>query len=92
TISKTSFVKYTGSLPVGTTTITGDFSSFSAGDVVRFENISGTDSVNAGTIYFEHSRVKSANASQLVLIDPLVTAFGDPFIVPAAFLNKLNIL
>ncbi|MCJ7300954.1 hypothetical protein LPP92_03810, partial [Klebsiella pneumoniae] len=88
----TSFVKYTGSLPVGTTTITGDFSSFSAGDVVRFENISGTDSVNAGTIYFEHSRVKSANASQLVLIDPLVTAFGDPFIVPAAFLNKLNIL
>ncbi len=60
--------------------------------MVRFENISGTDSVNAGTIYFEHSRVKSANASQLVLIDPLVTAFGDPFIVPAAFLNKLNIL
>lgn len=91
-ISKTTFVKYSGSLAVGTTTITGDFSAFSAGDVVRFENITGTDSVNAGTVYFEHSRVKSASASQLVLVDPLVTAFGDPFIVPAAFLNKLNIL
>lgn len=91
-ISKTTFVKYSGTLAVGTTTITGDFSAFSAGDVVRFENITGTDSVNSGTVYFEHSRVKSASASQLVLEDPLVTAFGDPFIVPAAFLNKLNIL
>lgn len=91
-ISKTNFVKYSGTLAVGTTTITGDFSAFSAGDVVRFENITGTDSVNSGTVYFEHSRVKSASASQLVLEDPLVTAFGDPFIVPAAFLNKLNIL
>lgn len=91
-ISKTTFVKYSGTLAVGTTTITGDFSAFSAGDVVRFENITGTDSVNSETVYFEHSRVKSASASQLVLEDPLVTAFGDPFIVPAAFLNKLNIL
>lgn len=91
-ISKTSFVKYTGSLAVGTTTITGDFSSFSAGDVVRFENITGTDSVNAGTVYFEHSRIKNVSVFGIVLVDPLATAFGDPFIVPAAFLNKLNIL
>lgn len=91
-ISKTTFVKYSGTLAVGVTTITGDFSAFSAGDVVRFENITGTDSVNSGAVYFEHSRVKSASASHLVLEDPLVTAFGDPFIVPAAFLNKLNIL
>ncbi len=92
TISKTSFVKYTGSLAVGTTTITGDFSSFSAGDVVRFENITGTDSVNAGTVYFEYSRIKNVSVFGIVLVDPLATAFGDPFIVPAAFLNKLNIL
>ena len=92
TISKTSFVKYAGTLAVGTYTIAGDFSSFTEGDVVRFENMTGTDSVNAGTVYFEHSRVKSANATQLVLVDPLSTSFGNPFITPAAFINKVNII
>lgn len=91
-ISKTTFVKYSGALEVGTTTITGDFSSFSVGDVVRFENITGTDSVNSGTVYFEHSRVKSVSVFGIVLVDPLVTAFGDPFIIPAAFINKIDLL
>ena len=90
-ISKTTFVKYSGALAEGTYTITGDFSSLSSGDVVRLENITGVDSVNAGTAYFEYSMVKSASASELVLVDPLVTACEDPIIVPMSFIKDVTI-
>lgn len=91
TISKAAFVQYSGDLAVGTYSIAGDFSAFEAGDIIRFENVSGTDSVNSGTVYFEHSQVKSASSTALVLVDPLVTAMGDPFIVPAGFIENVTI-
>ncbi|MEN0615478.1 hypothetical protein [Klebsiella indica] len=91
TISKTAFVQYSGDLDVGTYEIEGDFSDFVAGDIIRFENTTGTDSVNSGTVYFEHSQVKSASSTSLVLVDPLVTAMGDPFIVPASFIENVTI-
>ncbi len=90
-ISKTTFVKYSGALAEGAYTIPGDFSFLSAGDVVRIENISGVDSVNSSTAYFEYSMVKSASSSQLVLVDPLVTASSDPIIVPMRFINDITI-
>ena len=51
-------VRYTGTLAEGTYQITGDYTSyFSVGDVIRIENIDGTDGVEAKTYYFEFAKV-----------------------------------
>ncbi|MCV5342013.1 hypothetical protein OFC87_34335, partial [Escherichia coli] len=57
-----SVIAFKGEIPKESYTINGDFiNKFSPGDVIRIENVDGTDSVGGGKYYFEYVEVKSVN-------------------------------
>lgn len=90
-VSKTEFLKYPNSIGKGNYSIPGNFSFLSDGQVVRFENITGVDSVDGTTRYFEYSIVKSATAERLILVDPLEYDHGNPVIVGADFISDITL-
>ncbi|MDR8248068.1 hypothetical protein FPK89_26915, partial [Acinetobacter baumannii] len=63
-----SVIAFKGEIPKESYTINGDFiNKFSPGDVIRIENVDGTDSVGGGKYYFEYVEVKSVNNSHIIL-------------------------
>lgn len=88
----TAAVKLSGVVEAGTYSIAGDYTAkFSAGDILRVENIDGTDSVEAHTAYVEFVKVASVNTSALVLDQSLYYTHGNPWLVKTGWVEGAHV-
>ncbi|MEN0617388.1 hypothetical protein [Klebsiella indica] len=77
----------------GSYLIKGDFSSeISPGDVIRIENMDGTDGVAGSKYYFEYVKVKSVNSEHINLISRTVYSYTNPWIIKSKFLNRVELV
>lgn len=85
-------VKYTGTLAEGTYQITGDYTAyFSAGDVIRIENIDGTDGVEAKTYYFEFAKVMTITTSAVTFKARLNYTHTNPWLIKTGFVDGVKV-
>ncbi|HHR3255595.1 TPA: hypothetical protein ACS3VH_002678 [Klebsiella oxytoca] len=83
---------FTGDLPKGSYRINGNFiNKFNPGDVIRIENVDGTDSVGGGKFYFEYVKIKTVNQSHIILHSRTIYSHLNPWIIKTDFLNQVNI-
>lgn len=84
--------RYIGSLPVNSISIPGDYTaSLSVGDIIRLENTTGTDGVDAVAFYFELSKVVGVTTSKLTLETRTTHAYGNPWIVKTGSIDGVII-
>lgn len=82
-------VQYSGTLEADAHLIQGDYSGFfSAGDIIRIENKTGTYAVEAKPYYFELAKVLSVSTESIVLKARLNYGYTDPFIVKTSFIKS----
>lgn len=85
-------VKYTGTLAEGTYQITGDYTSyFSVGDVIRIENIDGTDGVEAKTYYFEFAKVMAITTAAVTFKARLNYTHTNPWLIKTGFIDGVKV-
>lgn len=81
-----------GTVSAGTYSISGNFEGvFEAGDIIRVENIAGTDSVEAHTAYIEFARVESVSSTALVLDQALYYEHIDPWLVKTGWISNPHV-
>lgn len=90
-ISKCTGVKLTGGLTRGDISISGVGSTFAAGDIIRIENITGTDTYDGTTAYFEQVRVRTAAAGTITLETAIAYTYGDVWIVKVGNVDDVQI-
>ncbi|WKI51174.1 phage tail fiber protein [Klebsiella pneumoniae] len=74
--------QYSGTLSADDYLIPGDYTKlFSAGDIIRIENIDGNDAVEADTFYFELAKVHSISSAGIVLKARLNYTHVNPWII-----------
>ncbi|MCL3126744.1 hypothetical protein ACH6XY_27920, partial [Klebsiella pneumoniae] len=74
--------QYSGTLSADDYLIPGDYTTlFSAGDIIRIENIDGNDAVEADTFYFELAKVHSISSAGIVLKARLNYTHVNPWII-----------
>ncbi len=77
-------------LPRGARSITGHFEhDLKIGDLVRIENVRGTDSPLARPYYFEIARVAAVGGDGVTFEEPLQYAFGTPWLVRMNAANNI---
>ncbi|MDU6358083.1 hypothetical protein AAFL38_24475 [Klebsiella grimontii] len=87
-----SVVAFKGGLHKGSYTIAGNFTSkFSSGDVIRIENVDGTDSVGSGKNYFEYVKIKSIDENHLILSSRTIYSHLNPWLIRTSFLNEVDV-
>nr|DAE36753.1 MAG TPA: hypothetical protein [Caudoviricetes sp.] len=88
----TAAVKLSGVVEAGTYSIAGDYTAkFAAGDILRVENVDGTDSVEAHTSYLEFVKVVSVSTSALVLDQALYYTHGSPWLVKTGWVEGAHV-
>lgn len=74
--------RFNGQVQRGSFTITGNFTDgISVGDVVRIENIDGTDGVNGKKDYFEMLKVSAITSSEITFETRTCYAHSNPWII-----------
>lgn len=87
-----SVIAFKGEIPKDSYIINGDFiNKFSPGDIIRIENVDGTDSVGGGKYYFEYVEVKSVNNSHIILSARTVYSHTNPWLIKTNFINHVNL-
>lgn len=85
-------VQLSDTISAGTYSIPGNFEGmFKAGDIIRVENISGTDSVEAHTAYMEFARVESVSSTALVLDQALYYEHINPWLVKTGWIGRSSV-
>lgn len=80
------------SIPTFSNTIPGNYTPyFVAGDVIRVENMTGTDSPRGSSNYFEFARVASINSSAITLETALHSAYGTPWLAKENVASNVSI-
>ena len=90
-VGKVQYTKIEGEVTRGTYKFSGDFSHLVAGNVVRFENTKGTDSVDGQVGYFEYARVKSCSSTELVLMEALKYNYNSPVVFAGRYIDSIQI-
>lgn len=76
----------------GTRFIPGDYTAFfAAGQVIRIENTTGTDSVTGVTAYFENNRIKFLDASGIIVENAMANSYTNPFLVKTNLVEDIDI-
>lgn len=90
--SLASAVQFIGQLTADAYTIAGDYTSyFSAGDIIRVENIAGTDGVEAKTAYMELVRIESISSTAITLSKQLEFTHVNPWLVRVGYLEDVKV-
>ena len=90
--SLASAVQFIGQLTADAYTIAGDYTSyFSAGDIIRIENIAGTDGVEAKTAYMELVRIESISSTAITLAKQLEFTHVNPWLVKVGYLEDVKV-
>lgn len=90
--SLASAVQFIGQLTADAYTIAGDYTSyFSAGDIIRVENIAGTDGVEAKTAYMELVRIESISSTAITLSKQLEFTHVNPWLVKVGYLEDVKV-
>lgn len=85
-------VQYAGDLTADDYYIPGDYTAyFSEDDVVRIENIDGTDGVNASAYYFETVKIKAIDSSGITLKKRLAYSHSNPWLVKTGYVGGVTI-
>ncbi|MFQ1061156.1 hypothetical protein ACJWUX_25760 [Klebsiella pneumoniae] len=85
-------IKISGVLNKGTKEINGNFEGlFSAGDILRIENIDGEDSVSGSRYYFEYIKVSKVLKDRMVLKSRTIYSHKNPWIIKTGFLEQVHI-
>lgn len=85
-------VKFTGTLSADDYFIPGDFTAyFKKDDIVRIENIDGTDGVNASSFYFEVIKIKAIDTTGITLKKRLSYNHANPWLVKTGYLSGVTI-
>lgn len=84
---------YVGTLSAGTFSIPGDYTSlFSKDDILRIENLTGSDSVEAHLYYFEFVKVLKVTSTEMTLKARLNYSHTNPWIVKTGFIKSPSIV
>lgn len=86
-------ITYSGTLAVDTYSVAGNYTSlFSVGDVIRIENLGGTDSVEAKTFYFEYAKIASITTTAMTFKSRLQYAHVNPWFIKTGFIKSPKII
>lgn len=81
-----------GTLSSGSYTISGNYTSkFSSGDILRLENLDGTDGVAGSKYYFEYSKIKSIDTSSITLEHRTQNSYNNATLVKTSCLNGVSL-
>lgn len=81
-----------GTLSSGSYSISGNYTSkFSVGDIIRLENLDGTDGVAGSKYYFEYAKIKSIDTSSIVLEKRLQNSYNNVTLVKTDCLNGVSV-
>ena len=87
-----SAVKYSGALSADDFTIPGDYTAyFSAGDVIRIENTTGTNGVESKTAYFEVIKIKSIDSTSIIFEKGFEYTHENPWLVKTGYVKNVQI-
>src|SRR5882762_1241080 len=79
-------------VPTYSNTISGNYTAtFAAGDMIRIENMTATDSPRGNAFYFEFARVASITTSAITLETAVRSAFGTPWLVKLNLATNISI-
>ena len=86
-------IAYTGTLAADTYSVAGNYTSlFAVGDVIRIENLDGTDSVEAKTFYFEYAKVASISTTAMTFKSRLQYSHVNPWLIKTGFIKSPKII
>lgn len=86
-------IAYTGTLAADTYSVAGNYTSlFAVGDVIRIENLGGTDSVEAKSFYFEYAKIASISTTAMTFKSRLQYAHVNPWFIKTGFIKSPKII
>jgi hypothetical protein len=93
TISKiTGAIYVTGSISADDSSISGDYTNLLAvGDIVRFENRSGSGGVDSSTAYFEINKVVAIDSSKVTFENKFTHSFTDYWVLKLNYIDNISI-
>ena len=84
--------RHVGTIGRDSISIPGDYTAqFAAGDVLRIENIDGTDGVEGSAFYFELSKVSEISSVQITLETRTIQKYVNPWLAKADMIRGVKI-